>query len=188
MPNSNATGKNFTPPLLAPQTKNDGGNTPAPPEAPPTNTPDAIAADLIKGTGWDAKLSEARDTKGAEYTSGLVKAIPKLNADRQTQAREALAERLTRMTAKTLRTMLHETDVELRRGAALACAMKDDKTHIPDLIDRITDSSDLVVRAARAGLKSLTQQDFGPPLNADEAAKAKAVAEWNKWYLTQAKP
>lgn len=181
-------GKNFTPPLLAPQTKNDGGNTPAPPEAPPTNTPDAIATDLIKGTGWDVKLSEARDTKGAEYTSGLVKAIPKLVGDRQTQAREALAERLTRMTAKTLRTMLRETDVELRRAATLACAMKDDKTHIPDLIDRITDSSDLVVRAARAGLKSLTQQDFGPPPNSDEAAKAKAVAEWNKWYLIQAKP
>ena len=66
--------------------------------------------------------------------------------------------------------------------------MKDDKTHIPDLIDRITDSSDLVVRAARAGLKSLTTQDFGPPPNSDEATRTKAAAEWNKWYLSQNKP
>ena len=66
--------------------------------------------------------------------------------------------------------------------------MKDDRSHVPDLIERITDPSDLVVPAARAGLKSLTEKDFGPPSGADDAAKAKAQAEWKKWHESQGKP
>jgi hypothetical protein len=82
------------------------------------------------------------------------------------------------MTTATLRGMLRHDDPELRRAVCLAVAMKDDKAFVPDLIDKITDPADLVVRAARAGLKSLTGQDHGPPPNADEAAKKKAQADW----------
>ena len=91
------------------------------------------------------------------------------------------------MTAKSLRTMLADPESELRRAAALACAMKDDKAHVPDLIDRVSDPADLVVQAARAGLKSLTGQDFGPPAGSDEDARKKAASAWNKWYLTDGK-
>jgi hypothetical protein len=191
------------PPLFAPPTE---GGSPGPGEQPPADSPpgptdppatlppvketsDPIADALVAATGadFDVRLQSARDSKGAEHTAGLVRAIPRLDETRQRAAREALAERLTRMTAATLRAMLKDPDAELRRAACLACAMKDDRQHIPDLIERITDRSDLVVRAARAGLKSLTDKDFGPPPVADEEAKSKAQAEWKKWYESQGK-
>ena len=111
----------------------------------------------------------------------------RLDGDQKKQAREALAERLTRMTADTLRTMLKGEDTELRRGAALACAMKDDKSHVPDLIEKLADADDLVVRAAKAGLKSLTAQDFGPPAAASESQKQAAIVAWKDWWAKQKK-
>ena len=183
-------GRDFKPPLVAPQASNPGagsepGVRPTEPVVPPGVA--ALADALVNGTDFAVKLQEARDTKGAEYTAALVKAIPRLNDERRALARDALAERLTRMTAKSLRTMLADPESELRRAAALACAMKDDKSHVPDLIDRVGDPADLVVQAARAGLKSLTGQDFGPPVGSDEDARKKAASAWNKWYLTDGK-
>ncbi|OWK38510.1 HEAT repeat domain-containing protein [Fimbriiglobus ruber] len=176
------------PSLIPPGTSGAGGDpSPLAPVPVPGGGPsDAIASGLVAaGADWDEKLRQAKDGKGADYTHGLVRAIPQIDGARQKQAREALAERLTRMTASTLRTMLKDPAAELRRGACLACAMKDDKSHVPDLIDKLTDSSDVVVRAARAGLKSLTEKDFGPAPNADEPAKAKAAAVWRQWYETE---
>src|SRR5206468_2711780 len=105
-------------------------------------------------------LAEARDGKGPDYTRALVLAAANTAGDRKKQAREALAERLCRMSAATLRAMLKAEEAELRRAAALACAMKDDKAHVPDLIDALADADDGVSRAAKAGLKSLTGKDF----------------------------
>ena len=98
-----------------------------------------------------------------------------------------LAERLCRMTAATLRGMLKANEAELRRAAALACAMKDDKDHIPDLIGALTDTDEGVARAAKAGLKSLTGKDFGPAVGASATEKAKAVAAWKEWYAKEKK-
>src|SRR5439155_20126534 len=88
---------------------------------------------------WTKALEQVRDGKGGDFTKALVYAIYKLDGDRKKAVRDALAERLTRMSPETLRGMLKADDVELRRAAALACAMKDDKAHVPDLIDRLTD-------------------------------------------------
>ena len=78
--------------------------------------------------------------------------------------------------------------MELRRAAALACAMKDDKTHIPDLIDRLALDEDTVVRAARAGLKSLSGgKDFGPEPGYTKLDRAVAVEEWTAWWAKQKK-
>jgi hypothetical protein len=174
------------PALFAPKTeKGSGGEAAAPVEEQPKNDP--ISDGLVAATGpaWLEKLKAARDTKGSEYTAGLVRSIPLLDAVRKKEAREALAERLTRMTASSLRKMLNDPNPELRRGAVLACGMKDDTDHVVDLIERITDSSDLVVRATRASLKSLTNKDFGPPANASEEAKEQAKSDWQKWFKEQ---
>ena len=177
-------GRDFKPPLIAPQAPNpEPGARPAEPAAPA----DALTDALVNGPDFPTALRDAKDKKGSEYTAALVKAIPRLNDERRAQARDALAERLTRMTAKSLRAMLGDAESELRRAAALACAMKDDKAHVPDLIDRVIDPSDAVVQAARAGLKSLTGQDFGPPPESDDEARKKAASAWNKWYLTDGK-
>jgi hypothetical protein len=144
---------------------------------PTGNTPSDIAAELFRATGanWTAAIQKVRDAKGPENTSALLAVLPLLDGDRKKQAREALAERLCRMNANTLRGMLKADDAELRRAAALACAMKDDKTHIADLIAVLEDKDADVTKAARAALKSLTEKDFA------------TAAEWRAWFAKEKK-
>lgn len=173
-----------------------GGPTPSPaggpPDAPPDPTappappldPAKLAAVLAAATtDFTARLNSVRDAKGAEHTAALVQVIPKLTDPRQTQARDALADRLVRMTAATLKAMLADADAELRLAACRAAGQKDAKALVGDLIDRVADPAEPVSQAARANLKLLTNQDHGPPANADAAAKAAAKAAWAKWYL-----
>ena len=89
------------------------------------------------------------------------------------------------MTAETLRTMTKDKDAELRRGAVLAMAMKDDKAHLPDLVAALLDEEETVVRAAKAGLKSVTGQDFGPPTGANLADRTAAARAWLEWLRKQ---
>ena len=165
------------------------GPSPAPLPSAKTDESTRLATELVSvpATDWLRTLERVRDAKGADYTKALVVAIPKLGGDRQKDARGALAERLTRMTAETLRGMMKGDEVELRRGAVLAAAMKDDKSHVPDLIDRLTDDNDGVSRAARAGLKSLTGEDFGPATGATRAERKTAADVWRTWWSKQKK-
>ena len=94
--------------------------------------------------------------------------------------RDCLAERLSRMTVATLRDKLKDDRTEVRRAATLACAMKEDKAFIPDLIAVLDDAEGIVVRAAGAGLRVLTGENFGPPANATPEERAKAIAACSK--------
>jgi hypothetical protein len=127
-------------------------------------------------------LEKYQEGKGPVYTLALAGAIPRLSGEAKGKTREALAQRLTRMTAATLREELKDDDPEIRRAAALACAMKDDKSHIPDLIPLLEDREPFVGRAAHAALKSLGGKDFGPEANASRQETANAVAAWKTWY------
>ena len=124
---------------------------------------------------WAKLLTDTRDAKGPTHTRALVLAATHTDGDRKKEAREALAERLCRMTAATLRAMLKANEGELRRAAALACAMKDDAAHVADLIAATDDADAAVVRAARAGLKSLTGKTFA------------TAAEWREWHANEKK-
>jgi hypothetical protein len=148
-----------------------------------------LAAELVRATDkdWVKVLNKLKDSKGSAYTEALVTATNRLEGDRLKSAREALAERLTRMTAETLRSMAKSEEAELRRASLLAMAMKDDKNHIPDLIAAILDDEELVVRAAKAGLKSLSGQDFGPAANANSGEKKLAIDAWKNWWSKQKK-
>jgi hypothetical protein len=127
-------------------------------------------------------LEKYQDGKGTVYTLALAGAIPRLNGDAKSKARDALANRFTRMTAATLRQELKDDDPEIRRAATLACAMKDDKAHIPDLIPMLQDSEPIVGRAAHAALKSLSGKDLGPVVGASPQDVAKSVAAWKGWW------
>jgi hypothetical protein len=171
-------------------------NTPAkgpvattPSSTPGANDPGALASSLgrVEEKEVPAVLKKLRETRGGDFTEALVNAVNRVEGDRLKLAREALAERLSRMTGGTLKTMAKSDEPELRRGAVLAMAMKDDKKHIPDLIEAILDEEDLVVRAARAGLKSLTGEDFGPTPDASIGEKKIAAGEWQKWFEKQSK-
>jgi hypothetical protein len=175
-------------PSPMPRGGNTGTTAVKPLPLPMNDAAGKLAGELLAADSgdWTKKLELLRDSKGGDHTRALTLAIPRLDGERKSQARDALAERLTRMTAATLRTMMKSKEAELRRAAVLAGAMKDDRAHVPDLIDRLTDEEDLVVRAAAAGLKSLSRgKDFGPDANATKQQKQAAADAWRAWWLTQ---
>lgn len=133
---------------------------------------------------WAREMERLKSARGGVHTVALAWTIARVEGSRRKAARAVLANRLAQMTAATLQNLLRDPDAEIRRAAALACAMRDDRQHIPDLIERITDPSDPVVRAARAGLRSLTGEDFGPEPGAADAAKLRSATDWRKWYET----
>jgi hypothetical protein len=132
-------------------------------------------------------LTQLRDNKGSVYTDALVRAIAKLQGEKQREAREVLALRLKRMTAVTLREMLKDENREIRSAAASACALKEDKQLIPDLIAALGDSDSLVVQSAHTSLRGLSGKDFGPASDASAADKARAAADWKAWWMSQPK-
>ncbi len=145
--------------------------------------------DLLKaGPEKQASLVDTmRDAKGVAYTQALAAAIPKLEGDVRKKAREALAERMARMASATLGDKLREDAPEVRRAAALACAMKEDRAHVERLIELLDDPEMSVQRAAYAALKSLSGEDHGPAVDASLAERAKSVAAWRGWWVKQKK-
>jgi hypothetical protein len=127
-------------------------------------------------------IKKLRDTSGYQYTDALAHAIHRLTGPVKAKARDALADRLTRMKPTTLTDKLKDDDLEVRRAAALAVAMKDDKTNVGRLIELLEDPEPPVTRAAYAALKSLTNQDFGPDAEASRADVVRAVAAWKDWW------
>ena len=142
-----------------------------------------LSDELVKAQGNEqmSVLARLRDAKGSDHTAALALAIPRLSGTVQSQARDALEQRLTRMLAVTLRDKLQDDNVEVRRAAASACGRKGAKEHVPDLLQLLDDPEVAVIQAARRALKDLTGQDFGPEKGADRRARASAVDAWHKW-------
>jgi uncharacterized membrane protein YgcG len=151
------------------------------PKAKPASQPEAtgettrLVANFVRAAAdrQDDLLAELRDSKGAAYTQALADVIPQLSGAYKVKAREALVDRLTRMTAATLRDKLQDGQFEIRRAAILACVQKNDLAHVPDLIDLLDDSEPLVRRVAETGLKTLTGNDLDAPGDANA---------WQAWW------
>lgn len=143
-----------------------------------------LSASFLEASSADrpAVLAKLRDSKGAAHTDALARAIPSLTGVTFDQAREALSHRLTRMTAATLVEMLSDPDREIRRAAALAIGMKEERQLVPDLIGKLLDREDMVARAARTSLKALTKQDFGPETDASAVEREQSAARWREWW------
>ena len=123
-------GTEFQPGKDSPGLRGDGKTSPTLASA-PDNSAAALTAILVKTTSQkqEQALEQLREGKGAAYTEALAQAIPRLEGTAHKKAREALAERLARMTITTLGDKLTDQDLEVRRAAVLACAMRDDRTH-----------------------------------------------------------
>jgi hypothetical protein len=136
-----------------------------------------LSGDLVgsKGQTREGLLKQLRESKGSAYTEALAEAIPKLDGESKKLAREALADRLTRMKTATLKEYFKEKDAEIRRAAAIAAGQKDAKILIPELIDLLGDE-DGVKAAARASLKAMAGKDLGDK-----------PQPWREWWKTQAK-
>jgi hypothetical protein len=164
-----------------------GGNDPSEVPAPEPNEAEQLARELKSASParQEQILEQLRDRKGAEYTEALAKVVPQLAGEVQRKARDMLAERMARMSATTLRTNLRSDNPEIRRASALACAMREEKTLIPDLIAALDDQDTWVIRAAAVALRTLTGEDFGPAANATSEERSKAVAAWKAWWRRQ---
>jgi hypothetical protein len=134
----------------------------------------------------DALLASYKDRKGVVYTQALAAAIPQLTGAMQVKTRDALAARLARMTAATLRGRFQDQDREIRRAAASACALKGDPEPIPDLINLLDDPEPAVIQAAHVALKEFAGgKDFGPDAGAGRAERRDAIAAWKAWWSKQ---
>ena len=140
-----------------------------------------LAASREPGGAFDAQLAELRDAKGASHTTALLLAVPRLSGEREVAGRDALADRLTRMTARTLKAQAGDPNADLRRAACQAVGRKPEPTLAGDLVVRLNDPVEAVVQAARGSLRTLSKQDHGPEPGADADAKARAKAAWAKW-------
>jgi hypothetical protein len=150
----------------------------------PDESAGRLAGEFLKASGakQEQLLEELKKSKGGAYTLALANAIDRLSGSLKTKAREALAERLARMTPATLRDMLQDEAPEIRRAAALACAMKEQKDFIPDLAKLLDDSEAVVARAAYSALKELTGEDFGPSPNASPESRRRAAMAYVQWW------
>jgi hypothetical protein len=148
-----------------------------------------LAAEVVEARGerQTELLTKLRDAQGQASTDALVMVIGQTNGDAKKNARKVLAERLAKDGSDKLTAYLEDREVEIRRAAALACALSDSKAHVPQLILLLGDREQLVSRAAWAALKNLTNQDFGPALDATDADKDKAIKAWQAWWAKNGK-
>ena len=130
-------------------------------------------------------LREYRQAKGVEYTEALAGAVPRLAGNARQATREALVGRMVRMTERTLKRYLKDDDPEIRRAAASGLARRGSTASVPEMIPLLSDPDPGVRPAARAALRSLSGQDFGPELTATEQERQKAVARWRQWWAKQ---
>jgi HEAT repeat protein len=152
------------PPLPEPPSppKEPAPKEPAPKEPPAKlNDADGLADELVKASPQQhtAILEKLRTGKGADYTEALAAVIARLSDEGRAKARQALAERLARFTSRTLLAYLGSEEAELRRAAALAFGMKEDRDHLGVLIDLLEDPNPEVVRAAHTVLQKLTGKE-----------------------------
>ncbi len=163
-----------------PDTRGPGGRpteVKAPAKNPPAESDSARLADeLVKAppTEQGALLQKLQETRGVDNTEALAFAIPRLEGETKQKAREALTARLARLKAESLMRYLEDEDSEIRRAAALACAVKKLKTAVPKLIPRLGDRDEGVKQAALTALKDLSGQDLG---NSPEV--------WEAWWKKQ---
>jgi hypothetical protein len=195
MPAAPATAKEQRPTAPDSRAKKDAPKVASerPPASPPKvaslgDTPGAKLAETLLAMSSEKQAEEIgrlRADKGNESTEALALAAPQLVPDLRDKARQALADHEGRLQAEAIGRDLGNGNAEIRRAAALACALTEAKQFIPQLIGLLDDRESDVGRAARVALRAMTGQDFGPPANADAEDRKRAVDKWQEWWKKQ---
>jgi hypothetical protein len=123
-----------------------------------------------------------RDRTGPAYDNALLQSLPELTGDVQKLARKVLADRMHSLPLKELRERLHDKDPEIRRGAARASGLREDKAIVPGLIDLLDDPDAEVGKQALQALRQITTHDFGPRPGADREQRMQAITAWREWW------
>ena len=114
------------PPAEPPPVRRAESPPPASPGRAPSSASDLdVATERLSQKLVSAPVSEQEELieqfkagKGVVFTQALAAAIHRLHGPAQERARDALEERLTRMTGATLRGRFSDSDAEIRRAAA----------------------------------------------------------------------
>lgn len=130
-------------------------------------------------------LERLRDTKGTAYTDGLVRALPIVAETLRQEARDALTERMVRMTPASLRARMSSGPDELRGASIRAAARKKSKELVPDLIELLIDGNSSIRQEAHAALKETTGEDFGPGRGASTVEQFDARKQWRAWWQSK---
>jgi hypothetical protein len=149
-----------------------------------------LSKELLDATGEKQEdlVRSLENGRGVVYTEALAGAIPQLKGDVKEKARAALTKRLKRLKPESLALKLKpDESLEVRRAAALACALKPAKALIPNLIEMLEDSELPVAEAAYSSLKDLSGKDFGPDSNATKSERKAAARKWQAWWKNQPK-
>jgi hypothetical protein len=124
----------------------------------------------LDGVEREVLLAKCRNGKGSAYTQALACAIFSLKGVVKEHVRGVLTERLTRMSAKTLRDKLQDEYPEIRRAALLSYARKDKEQAVPELIALLDNPEPVTARLAEEGLASITGEHLKYP------------AAWKDWW------
>lgn len=138
------------------------------------------AVSEVKGTQLLQVLGELKDRKGSIYTEALAEATDKVDDDIKPIARGLLATRLVRMTDRTLRAKLKDSNAEVRAAAALAVGYKGSPLY-KELAAALRDGDLLVAQNAHDVLVKMLGEDLGPPEEASGIEWFQASKRWQQW-------
>ena len=124
-------------------------------------------------------LEELMQRQGGEYTNTLAEAIAVVPEDAKELARGLLAQRLTRMTDRTLIAKLEDPDVEVRAAAVRAIGYKGSPLY-RQLAAALRDEP-MVADYAHQVLVKLSGEDFGPAPGSPAMEWYRASKRWEEW-------
>ncbi len=148
--------------------------------------------DLVEAVGQEKDaalvrvLEQLKDRKGSKYTDALADAIERVAADVKPLARGLLAQRLMRMTDRTLEAKLKNQNAEVRAAAARAVGYKESPL-LMEVAALLSDRSPLAATNAKTTLVKLTGEDLGPPENASFSQWFAAKQRWEKFLADNKK-
>jgi hypothetical protein len=138
------------------------------------------AVSEVEGTELLQVLAELKDRKGSVYTEALAEAIGTVDEDIKPIARGLLATRLTRMTDRTMKAKMKNSNPEVRAAAALAIGYKGSPLY-RELAAAMRDGNLLVAQNARDVLEKMLGEDLGPKEGASGLEWYQASKRWEQW-------
>jgi hypothetical protein len=138
-----------------------------------------------RGPALRGLLVELEKRSGKDVLDGLNLAAGSSEQDDQKLARGLLDSHLGRQTATSIKPLLTDERVEVRKAAVRVAAARH-PTLVPLVIDCVTDADSGVRWEARQALVKLSKgEDFGPTLDADDGARRHSRKRWLAWWEKQ---
>jgi hypothetical protein len=145
-------------------------------------TPEQLAAALTSAAAAerDEILKRLEAGKGGAFTDALVDVLPNLQGETRVRARDALEQRLRRMTVKTLAAYLQEDNVDLKWAAIKAAGAKGSRELAPELINIVGSGAEALAEAAHDALEQITGQTLPRSAAPTPADWKRLAGQWRQ--------